>query len=207
MKNRIKLLRQKQGKTQKELADEIGVKKLTISRWENAEDVSLKQEKAQQLADYFGVSVGYLLGHDEVPKELLDELELQLDHVLTPTEKEDLENNPELKNHYLSIVRNRLLYNQIKEVKKTEQAFDKDFIRLLKEYSIYLSDNQIDQIKDLMKSMSSINNKYLMVTMAGRYFEQMKHEKETEFKELFKYSKTWQENYSTMEYNEKNNIK
>ena len=65
MKNRIKLLRQKQGKTQKELADEIGVKKLTISRWENAEDVSLKQEKAQQLADYFGVSVGYLLGHDE----------------------------------------------------------------------------------------------------------------------------------------------
>lgn len=207
MKNRIKLLRQKQGKTQKELADEIGVKKLTISRWENAEDVSLKQEKAQQLADYFGVSVGYLLGHDEVPKELLDELELQLDHVLTPTEKEDLENNPELKNHYLSIVRNRLLYNQIKEVEKTEQAFDKDFIRLLKEYSIYLSDNQIDQIKDLMKSMSSINNKYLMVTMAGRYFEQMKHEKETEFKELFKYSKTWQENYSTMEYNEKNNIK
>lgn len=207
MKNRIKLLRQKQGKTQKELADEIGVKKLTISRWENAEDVSLKQEKAQQLADYFGVSVGYLLGHDEVPKELLDELELQLDHVLTPTEKEDLENNPELKNHYLSIVRNRLLYNQIKEVEKTEQAFDKDFIRLLKEYSIYLSDNQIDQIKDLMKSMSSINNKYLMVTMAGRYFEQMKHEKETEFKELFKYSKIWKENYSTMEYNEKNNIK
>ena len=65
----------------------------------------------------------------------------------------------------------------------------------------------IDQIKDLMKSMSSINNKYLMVTMAGRYFEQMKHEKETEFKELFKYSKIWKENYSTMEYNEKNNIK
>ena len=65
MKNRIKLLRQKQGKTQKELADEIGVKKLTISRWENAEDVSLKQDKAQQLADYFGVSIGYLLGYDE----------------------------------------------------------------------------------------------------------------------------------------------
>ena len=58
-------IRQKQGKTQKELADEIGVKKLTISRWENAEDVSLKQDKAQQLADYFGVSVGYLLGYDE----------------------------------------------------------------------------------------------------------------------------------------------
>lgn len=204
--NRLKELRQKKGDTQEVVAKAMGVTRRGYQKWENGES-QIKTDKAQQLADYFGVSAGFLLGYDEVPKELLDELELQLDHVLTPTEKEDLENNPELKNHYLSIVRNRLLHNQRKEVEKTEQAFDKDFIRLLKEYSIYLSDNQIDQIKDLMKSMSSINNKYLMVTMAGRYFEQMKNEKETEFKELFKYSKTWQENYSTMEYNEKNNIK
>ena len=204
--NRLKELRQKKGDTQEAVAKAMGVTRRGYQKWENGES-QIKTDKAQQLADYFGVSAGFLLGYDEFPKELLDELELQLDHVLTPTEKEDLENNPELKNHYLSIVRNRLLHNQRKEVEKTEQAFDKDFIRLLKEYSIYLSDNQIDQIKDLMKSMSSINNKYLMVTMAGRYFEQMKNEKETEFKELFKYSKTWQENYSTMEYNEKNNIK
>lgn len=204
--NRLKELRQKKGDTQEVVAKAMGVTRRGYQKWETGES-QIKTDKAQQLADYFGVSAGFLLGYDEVPKELLDELELQLDHVLTPTEKEDLENNPELKNHYLSIVRNRLLYNQRKEVEKTEQAFDKDFIRLLKEYSIYLSDNQIDQIKDLMKSMSSINNKYLMVTMAGRYFEQMEHEKETEFKELFKYSKIWKENYSTMEYNEKNNIK
>lgn len=199
MKNRIKLLRQKQGKTQKELADEIGVKKLTISRWENAEDVSLKQEKAQQLADHFGVSVGYLLGYDDVPKELIDELELQLDHVLTPTEKEDLENNPELRNHYLSIVRNRLLYNQRKEVEKTTQAFDKDFIRLLKEYSIYLSDNQIEQIKDLMKTMSNINNRYLMVAMGAGYQSEMEIAKTYDFKQLFEYSSTWKDNYSSIE--------
>lgn len=73
MKNRIKLLRQKQGKTQKELADEIGVKKLTISRWENAEDVSLKQDKAQQLADFFEVPIGYLLGYSDSPIFELDE--------------------------------------------------------------------------------------------------------------------------------------
>lgn len=199
MKNRIKLLRQKQGKTQKELADEIGVKKLTISRWENAEDVSLKQEKAQQLADHFGVSVGYLLGYDDVPRELIDELELQLDHVLTPTEKEDLENNPELRNHYLSIVRNRLLYNQRKEVEKTAQAFDKDFIRLLKEYSIYLSDNQIEQIKELMKTMSDINNRYLMVAMGAGYHSEMEIAKTYDFKQLFEYSSTWKDNYSSIE--------
>ena len=204
--NRLKELRQKKGDTQEVVAKAMGVTRRGYQKWENGES-QIKQEKAKQLADYFGASVGYLLGYDEVPKELIDELELQLDHVLTPTEKEDLENNPELRNHYLSIVRDRILHNQRKEVEKTAQAFDKDFIRLLKEYSIYLSDNQIEQIKELMKTMSDINNKYLMVTMAGKYFEQMKSEKENEFKELFKYSKIWKENYSTMEYNEKNNIK
>lgn len=201
--NRLKELRQKKGDTQEVVAKAMGVTRRGYQKWEN-EESQIKPEKAQQLADYFGVSVGSLLGYDEFPKELIDELELQLDHVLTPTEKEDLENNPELRNHYLSIVRNRLLYNQRKEVEKTAQAFDKDFIKFIEKYSIYLSDDQIEQIKDSMKSMSSINNKYLMVTMAGGYFEQMKIEKETEFKELFKYSKIWQENYSTMEQNEKN---
>ena len=196
--NRLKELRKQKGLTQQELADEISVSKITILRWEN-EERQIKTEKAQQLADYFGVSVGYLLGYDEVPKELLDELELQLDHVLTPTEKEDLENNPELKNHYLSIVRNRLLYNQRKEVEKTEQAFDKDFIRLLKEYSIYLSDNQIEQIKDLMKTMSNINNRYLMVAMGAGYQSEMEIAKTYDFKQLFEYSSTWKDNYSSIE--------
>ena len=204
--NRLKELRKDKNKSQKEIAELLKVNEKTISRWEKGER-PIKTDKAQLLADHFGVSVGYLLGYDEVPKNLIEELELQLDYVLTQTEKEDLENNPELKNHYLSIVRDRLLHNQRKEVEKTAQEFDEDFIRLLKEYSIYLSDNQIEQIKDLMKTMSNINNRYLMVAMAGGYFEQMKSEKENEFKELFKYSKIWQENYSTMEYNEKNNIK
>ena len=95
---------------------------------------------------------------------------------------------------------------QLAQLQQQDKEFDKDFIKFIEKYSIYLSDNQINQIKDLMKSMSSINTKYLNVITAGRYFGQMKDE-ETEFKELFKYSKTWQEEYSTMEYNEKNNIK
>ena len=204
--NRLKELRKRDKITQVAFAKDNGIPLRTLQSWENGES-QIKEEKAKQLADIFGVSVGYLLGYDEVPKELIDELELQLDHILTPTEKEDLENNPELRNHYLSIVRNRLLNNQRKEVEKTAQEFDKDFIKFIEKYSIYLSDDQIEQIKDLMKTMSNINNRYLMVAMAGGYFEQMKSEKENEFKELFKYSKIWQENYSTMEYNEKNNIK
>ena len=196
--NRLKELRKQKGLTQQELADEISVSKITVLRWEN-EERQIKPEKAQQLADYFGVSVGYLLGYDEVPKELIDELELQLDHVLTPTEKEDLENNPELKNHYLSIVRNRLLHNQRKEVEKTAQAFDKDFIKFIEKYSIYLSDDQIEQIKDLMKTMSNINNRYLMVAMGAGYQSEMEIAKTYDFKQLFEYSSTWKDNYSSIE--------
>ena len=195
--NRLKELRKSKRLTQIELADEIKIPYRTLQRWEN-EESQIKPEKAQQLADYFGVSVGSLLGYDDVPRELIDELELQL-HVLTPTEKEDLENNPELRNHYLSIVRNRLLYNQRKEVEKTAQAFDKDFIRLLKEYSIYLSDNQIEQIKELMKTMSDINNRYLMVAMGAGYHSEMEIAKTYDFKQLFEYSSTWKDNYSSIE--------
>lgn len=196
--NRLKELRQEKKLTQQEIANKIGVTKRTYIYWEKGER-QIKPDKAQQLANIFGVSVGYLLGYDEVPKELIDELELQLDNVLTPTEKEDLENNPELRNHYLSIVRNRLLYNQRKEIEKTEQAFDKDFIKFIEKYSIYLSDDQIEQIKDLMKTMSNINNRYLMVAMGAGYQSEMEIAKTYDFKQLFEYSSTWKDNYSTME--------
>ena len=62
--NRLKELRKQKGLTQQELADEISVSKITVLRWEN-EERQIKPEKAQQLADYFGVSVGYLLGYSE----------------------------------------------------------------------------------------------------------------------------------------------
>ena len=196
--NRLKELRKDKNKSQKEIAELLKVNEKTISRWEKG-DRPIKTDKAQLLADHFGVSVGYLLGYDEVPKNLIEELELQLDYVLTQTEKEDLENNPELKNHYLSIVRDRLLHNQRKEVEKTAQEFDEDFIKFIEKYSIYLSDDQIEQIKDLMKTMSNINNRYLMVAMGAGYQSEMEIAKTYDFKQLFEYSSTWKDNYSTME--------
>ncbi|MBF8970178.1 helix-turn-helix transcriptional regulator [Streptococcus mitis] len=60
--NRLKELRTEKKLTQKELADIIGVSKITILRWENDER-QIKPDKAQALADYFGVPVGYLLGY------------------------------------------------------------------------------------------------------------------------------------------------
>lgn len=61
--NRLKELRQEKGLTQQELADKIGVTKLTYIYWEKSER-QIKPEKAQQLADIFWESVGYTLGYE-----------------------------------------------------------------------------------------------------------------------------------------------
>lgn len=71
--SRLKKLRQERKLTQQELAKQIGVSKLTILNWEKGEH-QIKSEKAQQLADIFGVSVGYLLGfnNDDVTEYEID---------------------------------------------------------------------------------------------------------------------------------------
>ena len=61
--NRLKELRKDRGLTQSQLAEKIGVSKITVLRWENNER-QIKPDKAQLLADYFGVEVPYLLGYD-----------------------------------------------------------------------------------------------------------------------------------------------
>ena len=49
--------------TQQELSEAIGVTRRGFQKWENGES-QIKTNKASQLADYFGVSVGYLLGYE-----------------------------------------------------------------------------------------------------------------------------------------------
>ena len=62
--NKLKELRKSKNLTQQELATETKIPYRTIQRWENGES-NIKPEKAFQLADFFEVSVGYLLGYSE----------------------------------------------------------------------------------------------------------------------------------------------
>ena len=73
IKNRLKVLRTEKGITQEQLAEIINerlkenekpISKMVISNWENTKH-TIKPDKAQQLADIFGVSVGYLLGYED----------------------------------------------------------------------------------------------------------------------------------------------
>ena len=62
--NRLKELRQEKKLSQKEIAESLGFSLRSFQRMENGES-QIKPEKAQQLADFFGVSVGYLLGYSD----------------------------------------------------------------------------------------------------------------------------------------------
>lgn len=66
--NRLKQLRKEKGLTQQDLSEAIAAPARSIQRWENGES-QIKPDKAQQLADHFGVSVGYLLGYEPESKQ------------------------------------------------------------------------------------------------------------------------------------------
>ena len=71
--NKLKELRQKKGDTQEDVARAMGVTRRGYQKWEN-EESQIKPDKAQQLADYFGVSVGHLLGYEDNFIETVKEL-------------------------------------------------------------------------------------------------------------------------------------
>ena len=71
--NRLKQLRKQKGLTQQEMANFIGMTRRGYQNWEcGVNQISIG--KAKKLAEYFGVSVGYLLGLDTPAKDGIAEL-------------------------------------------------------------------------------------------------------------------------------------
>ncbi|HGA1243601.1 TPA: helix-turn-helix domain-containing protein, partial [Streptococcus suis] len=74
--NKLRQLRKENNYSQEDIAKAVNISVKTVSRWENGE-TTIKKDKAQELADHFGVSVGYLLGYeDKVKKEFYKQLDL-----------------------------------------------------------------------------------------------------------------------------------
>ena len=71
--NNLRYLREQKNLTLVEVAEKIGVSKLTVLRWEHGTN-QISIGKAKKLAEYFGVSVGYLLGLDTPSKDGITEL-------------------------------------------------------------------------------------------------------------------------------------
>ena len=61
--NRLKGLRQSRELNQVQLAERLGVKKQSISNWEN-DNIMPSVEMLEKIADFFQVTTDYLLGRD-----------------------------------------------------------------------------------------------------------------------------------------------
>ena len=132
------------------------------------------------------MSVGYLLGYEETPDSLLDEIASDLNRQLTKDEKEDLKKHPELNEYYLSLAWDRMLKNQNAEVEKQIRAFDDDFINFLKYHDLYLSNTEIEKVINIMYSYSNANNLYLGSLIRDKNLKELRQQKEKDFSELFK---------------------
>lgn len=66
---RLKLLREKEGISQEKLAADLNIPRSSITNYENSDDRIPRQERINKLADYFGVSIDYLMGRSDDPIE------------------------------------------------------------------------------------------------------------------------------------------
>lgn len=149
--NRLKELRKEKKLTQEELAGEIGVSKITILRWENGER-QIKPDKAQALADHFGVSVGYLLGYED----LLDQLE-EVDAELAKGMALSKNLSMAASSSYDELFENILeLLKKLKEVAEVTQVDSNTLIEVIKTLEDHLED-----LDDSMKKMMTAQIKYI----------------------------------------------
>ena len=154
--NRLKELRKEKKLSQKEIAKEMSISEKTLSRWENGES-QIKPEKAQQLADYFGVSVGYLLGY-------IDDSEIYDDEVVIEPEE--------------GIV---LAYSNKRSNKKLQEKMFKDFITFFRDNTIFVSDEEILSLYSMVQA-ANLNNS----TPRGTHFNNLLFSNTDEAKQIIK---------------------
>lgn len=69
MVKNLKLLRIEKGLSQKQLAEKVNVSQQSINKYEN-HDVEPNLETLCMLADFFGTSVDYLIGHTDIKNKI-----------------------------------------------------------------------------------------------------------------------------------------
>lgn len=125
---RLKELRKSKRLTQQQLADIFFLNKSSISRYENDSQLP-ENEQLQKLADYFNVSIDYLLGRDENPNPTSSP------EMLTKKEKLDIEKEA------LQMIENIDKAKIVEFCGNPADDEDKEFLRLA--YEKFLSDVRV----------------------------------------------------------------
>uniref|UniRef100_UPI0037D9FC31 helix-turn-helix domain-containing protein n=2 Tax=Streptococcus suis TaxID=1307 RepID=UPI0037D9FC31 len=149
--NRLKELRKEKGLSQVAFSKEIGIPLRTLQSWENGES-QIKPDKAQALAEHFGVSVGYLLGYED----LLDQLE-EVDAELAKGMALSKNLSMAASSSYDELFENILeLLKKLKEVAEVTQVDSNTLIEVIKTLEDHLED-----LDDSMKKMMTAQIKYI----------------------------------------------
>lgn len=158
--NRLKELRKNSGKTQKEVFEETGIPIRSIQNWENGKR-QINLESAKQLADYFGVSIGYLLGHATVG----DVMELATRVMTNQIELEDIsdENTRKAVSNYINLNKGiapnqpfKIDYSMLNAIEKI------DDIKLINEMitDSMLANRILDRLKGYLMQSGIIDSEY-----------------------------------------------
>ncbi len=149
--NRLKELRKEKGDTQEVVAKAMGVTRRGYQKWENGES-QIKPEKAQQLADYFNVSVGYLLGYED----LLDQIE-EVDSELSKGMTIAKNLSVTASSSYEELFRNILiLLKGLKDVAEVTQVDSNTLIEVVESLEDHMKD-----LDDSIRKMVSAQIKYI----------------------------------------------
>ena len=156
--NRLRELQRAGKLTQQELADIAEVSKRTIQNWEDGTS-NIKPEKAEKLADYFGVSVGYLLGYDDNDINQMNRLkELRKEKGLTQTDLAELLEVTKLTIHNWE---NGVSSIKSDRLKKLCEIFDVDVPYLLG-YNTVKNETDIkaSALDEALEKLRTINNMF-----------------------------------------------
>lgn len=80
---RLKELREKNGLSQEALADKLNIPRSSVTHYENSYDRIPRQKRLNEIADFFGVTVDYLIGRAET-SELNKAEEAFMDKIKDP---------------------------------------------------------------------------------------------------------------------------
>jgi len=114
LKHKLKTLRQQTGVSQAELAQAIGVDQSSVGKYEGAAQVIPSAEVLVRIADYFGVSVDYLLGR-----------------TMYPTPSEQINDDPELTEYLHHLANRKEMRMLFKTTKNTTKADVEEAVRII----------------------------------------------------------------------------
>ena len=156
--NRLRELQRAEKLTQQELADIAEVSKRTIQNWEDGTS-NIKPEKAEKLANFFGVSIAHLLGYEDNDFEKANQnrlKELRKEKGLTQTDLAELLEVTKLTIHNWE---NGVFSIKSDRLKKLCEIFDVDAPYLLGYNNVKNeTDIKASVLDEALEKLRAINN-------------------------------------------------